>query len=146
MSGSGGNGWRLPPPTDQLRGRENVSQWFLLITVLLGGMAAFFVLARNMDGGGPFNTDNEWDLTNPLSRHYKARNIVMQNVNDPGLLQRLHRNFNTRPLHEMCSAIASSLMPSARSELASQVTEHAWQQGDDISSYFNRAANLFAAL
>ena len=39
MNSSGGN-WRLPP-TDQLRGRENVSQWFLLITLLLGGMAVY---------------------------------------------------------------------------------------------------------
>ena len=39
MRGSGGN-WRLPP-NDQLRGRENVYQWFLLISVLLGGMAVF---------------------------------------------------------------------------------------------------------
>ena len=29
------------PQTDQLRGRENVMQWFLLITVLLGGVAVF---------------------------------------------------------------------------------------------------------
>ena len=134
MSGSGGNNnWRLPP-NEQLRGRENVSQWFLLITVFLGGMAVF-MRARSMDGSGPLNEDSDWDLTNPSSRHYKARNIVMQNVNDPGLLQRLHRDFNTRPLHEMCSAIASSLMPSARSKLASQVTEHAWQQGDDDYDY-----------
>ena len=49
MSGGSNNTWRLPP-TDQLRGRENVTQWFLLITVLLGGMTVF-MLARNMDGG-----------------------------------------------------------------------------------------------
>ena len=130
MTGGSGNPWRLPP-TDQLRGRENVTQWFLLITVLLGGMAVF-MRARNMDGSGPFNEDSDWDLSNPHSRHYKAKNTVLQNVNDPALLQRLVRDYSDHPLHEMCSAIASSLMPSA-SELTSQITEHVWQQGDDIS-------------
>jgi hypothetical protein len=101
--------------------------------------------ARNMDGSGAFNTDADWDLSNTQSRHYKAKNTVLQNVQDPALLQRLVRDFQDSHLHEMCSAIASSLMPSA-SELTSQITEHVWQQGDDVSSFFTRAANSFAAL
>ena len=43
-----------------------------------------------------FNTNEAWDLTNPLSRHYKAKNIVMQNAAES---LRLSRKIRTTPYY-----------------------------------------------
>ena len=57
---------------------------------------AVFMRARSMDGSGPFNEDGEWDLSNPHSRHYKAKNIVMQKATES---LRLSRKIRTTPYY-----------------------------------------------